>query len=233
MAQCRHAHHNSGSSTADIWTKLAAVGEGTTSYISDSFWLGSWVDLLIGADDAGFGLSWYGLSAGMILAAITAAGSVYSHTALNMAHQNNGAEEEHDEHCEHDHKHLHEKSVLINGDEDEHKHYSATDTEIEIDQEPIELEHEHTHDNTVKPNTGLTALQKAALLGDYISHTGDIAGPIVFVSDIVGGKKMPVWGGILVQCSATLFGGITSIANVRTCRNSMLELNRRQAPSLT
>lgn len=73
----------------------------------------------------------------------------------------------------------------------------------------------------------LTTTQKLALIGDYISHVGDIAGPMTFVTNLATVHyKTPKWGRLVVQCGATLFGGIASVANVRSCKDAMLEKNQ-------
>ena len=74
-------------------------------------------------------------------------------------------------------------------------------------------EHHHHHD--------LSFLQKAALVGDFISHTGEVAGPITFVVDLLARNSLPKWANIAKQSGATLFGVITSVADVRTCYESM------------
>lgn len=80
----------------------------------------------------------------------------------------------------------------------------------------------------IEQETSLTLLQRAALVGDFISHAGDIAGPITFVVDLAS-QYLPKYGKIISQCGATLFGMMSSVANVRTCQNSMLEINEKAA----
>lgn len=90
--------------------------------------------------------------------------------------------------------------------------------------------HQHKHDDESLPlnhkdhsaEQELTVLQKIALVGDFISHTGDIAGPLTFVASLATHGKAPRWGKGLAQLGATLFGGFSSVANVRTCANAML-----------
>jgi hypothetical protein len=67
---------------------------------------------------------------------------------------------------------------------------------------------------------GLSIAVKIALIGDWISHTGDIAGPITFVAKLAGAKDT---GNIVTTCAATVFGAVTSIANVRTCAQNMMK----------
>lgn len=84
-------------------------------------------------------------------------------------------------------------------------------------------EHKHAH---------LTLSQKLALVGDFISHAGDIAGPLTFVINLATNNNLSRMGKGLMQCGATLFGGIASIANVRTCREAMLAQNMLDDTSL-
>lgn len=188
MGRCNHVHQQT---TADVWTKLATAGEATASFISDAYWLGGLIDLAAQLDDAGYGLSWYGMGFGAAIALLTAAGSAYSHTALNLNHQHHPAE-----HAEEDR----EREPLLKSSQHERQHQAAN----------------------------ITIPQKIALAGDFISHVGDIAGPITFVADIIAKDRLPLWGKALIQCGATLFGGVASVANVRSCRNSMYELNAQQ-----
>lgn len=61
---------------------------------------------------------------------------------------------------------------------------------------------------------------------DKWTKPGDIAGQLTFVASLGtlnAGLDLPRWGKAVVQCGATLFGATCSIANLRTCRNSMLE----------
>lgn len=212
MSTCRHAHHQQ--TTADIWTKLAAAGEGTASLISDAYWIGGLIDLAAQLDDDGYGLSWYGMGFGTALALVTAAGSAYSHTMLNLNHQRE--EITHDHICKTDQQITETDHLITNDEDEEHSH----------DQDE---EHHHDHDHSHDHDGKLTWLQYAALAGDYISHIGDIAGPITFIADIAAKDRLPLWGKALVQCGATLFGGISSVANVRSCKNSIEELNKNQA----
>lgn len=184
MSKCKHAHHNHGS-TADIWTKFSAIGEGTASLISDAYWLGGLFDLATQLDDDGFGLSWYGMGFGTAIALITSVGTAYSHSVLNLNHQ--------PDNC------------------------ASVTRENSIQ--------ESQASDSLLNHPRLSALQKAALIGDFISHTGDIAGPITFVINLGAKETLPIWAKALVECGATLFGGLSSIANVRTCRHNMLKLN--------
>lgn len=193
MSHCRHTHHEH-STTADIWTKMAAVGEGTASLISDAYWIGGLIDLAAQLDDDGYGLSWYGMGFGTALALVTAVGSAYSHSMLNINHQAQAASPIHE-------AHEGDTEQLINTPADFNHHQPAK----------------------------LSWPQRAALLGDYISHTGDMAGPITFIANIAAKDRLPIWGKAIIQCGATLFGGVSSLANVRTCKNSMLELNEKHS----
>lgn len=200
MAQCRHNH--TPLKQADKWTKFAMIGEGVASFISDGYWMGGTIDLAFSLKDDGLGLSWYGLGFGAGLSLATAIGTAYAHTMLNLNHQE---EEETPD----------ETTGLINQSDGHHHHHDHAHAE-------------HHHDAHAHPaaNSRLRPLQKLALVGDFISHTGDIAGPITFVAKIAAQERLPVWGTALIQCSATLFGGLASVANVRTCAKSMRDRNR-------
>lgn len=202
MAHCRHTHH-SHEKKADAWTKIGAAGEAAASFISDAYWLGGLIDLAAQLDDVGVGLSWYGLGFGSALSLLLTVGSVYSHTIVNINHQ----DKNHATDCEHHH----EEPTKSNVNEDEDKH---------IQQKLL------TGKGETKPT--LSIPQKLALVSDFVSHTGDIAGPITFIANIASQSALPVWGKALVQCGATLFGGVSSVAGVRTCKNSMLKANKEK-----
>lgn len=77
----------------------------------------------------------------------------------------------------------------------------------------------------------LTWYQKLGVVGDLISHMGDKSGPVTFVISLATHNSLPRWGKILVQCSATLFGGVTSVGDARTCVASMAEYNATFPPT--
>lgn len=175
MGKCKHGH-NHDHQTADKWTTIAAIGSGVTDFISTAYWLGTFLDISTGLEENAFGLSFYAMGFGVLMASMTALGSTYSHSVLNTNHQNN------------------------------HKDES-----------------DHLNRHSMPP---LTFWQKAALVGDFISHTGEVAGPITFVGDLVTKNTLPRWGKAIIQVGATLFGGISSVAEVRTCKNAMIERNQ-------
>lgn len=57
---------------------------------------------------------------------------------------------------------------------------------------------------SAKKHTHLTSLQKLALVGDLISHAGDIAGPLTFVINLATNNNLSRIGKGLIQCGATL-----------------------------
>jgi hypothetical protein len=207
MAQCRHNH--TPIKKADGWTKVAMVGEAAASFVSDGYWMGGIIDLAFSLEDDGLGLSWWGIGFGAGLSLVIAAGTAYSHTMLNIHHQD-------DEHAPQ------ETSPLINDCNDHQHEHTHSDSG-----------HEHNHDDDhhahqpAESDGRLRFLQKLALAGDFVSHTGDIAGPLTFVSKMIAKDRLPIWGTVLVECGATLFGGVSSVANVRTCAKSMRVRNQQ------
>jgi hypothetical protein len=167
-----HLHEHTD---ADKWTKIAAIAEGVTGFISNTYWLATLFDIISGAEESAAGISFYAMGFGVIIASLSASGAAYSHYVLNKQYQHTG-----------------NTQFSING--------------IMVGD--------------------LTKLQKLALIGDYLSHIGEITGPLTFVADLVANNRLPRWGKALVQCGATLFGAVASVANVRTCKNSMVESNK-------
>ncbi len=82
---------------------------------------------------------------------------------------------------------------------------------------------------TGQAHTHLSFMQKLALAGDFLSHAGDRAGPITFVVNLATGNQLSRGYKALVQSATTLFGGLASVASVRSCKNAMLELAERKS----
>lgn len=97
----------------------------------------------------------------------------------------------------------------------EPKQESEASVLIEIKRDSKDEIHGHHHHH------GLSFFQKAALVGDFISHTGEVAGPITFVVDLAAKNNLPLWANIAKQSAATFFGVVTSVADVRTCYEEM------------
>ena len=229
--QCKHTHL---AKNADKWTIFGAAGEAVASFISDAYWLGGLIDLMAQLDEGGVGLSWYGLGIGCALSLGLTIGSVYAHSVVNINHQEGHAHEHHRGHA-HGQSHKHDSLLAEQGENHAHSIGNINHQE----EHPHEHHKGHAHGQSLKEHDSLlaergddqhahlTMMQKAALVGDFISHVGDIAGPITFVAEIAAKDRMPAWGTALVQCSATLFGAAASVAGVRTCKNNMLLLNRQ------
>jgi hypothetical protein len=92
--------------------------------------------------------------------------------------------------------------------------------------EQVEIHHHHSSDE--RPKT-LSLGQKAALCGDFISHTGDVCGPISAgvdaITKIALKTTLPPWGNVLVQTGSTLVGAVTAVANVRSCKHAIMAQN--------
>ena len=200
MPQCQHHHQQ-----ADTWTNIATVGEASASFISDAYWLGTLFDITSGCAVETLGLSFYGLGFGAIMALLSASGAAYSHRTLNTHHQP---------------KHNQEPVDSKNGELQQYSTISIVENKGSInDGQPLPS-HKHTH---------LTVLQKLALVGDFVSHVGDIAGPLTFVVNLATNNSLSRWGKVLAQCGASLFGGISTVANVRTCKDAMIMHQHEQA----
>ncbi len=189
MPQCDHGH---GSTHADKWTNIAAVGEGVSSFISDAYWLGSLFDIVTGLPSAALGLSFYAIAFGTVSALLSATGAAYSHRILNTVHQPNSP-------------------AATEGSRAPILHSAPSVDAPLTESSPQQSHHRH-----------LSWQQRLALTGDFVSHAGDIAGPLTFVVNLASHNTMPRWGSALVQCVATLFGGLSAVANVRSCKDAML-----------
>ena len=206
MPKCKHGHnhghhHEENEEKADLLTNLGTIGESVSSFISDSYWLGTLFDLASGFEAEALGLSYYAIAVGATLAILSAGGAAYAHRNLNQHHQKQ--------------KKIDEEAPAETSGLIDHSH---------------EHHHEHTGEHADSHAGHLTTIQKLALVGDFVSHVGDYAGPIVFVTQLATGQKLPRWGKAIAQCGATLFGAVTSLADVRTCKNAMIDANRNNAP---
>ena len=202
MPGCSHSH---AAEKADKWTKIAGAGEAVTSFVSDAYWLASSFQLATGFEEEAMGLSYYALGFGFMGAVLSASGATYCHYMLNKAHQ---------------HAHPPEK---------ESSSGTAMTTVTTHDEDTRLLPRANRDvddfgdDDTETSN--LTCAQKLALLGDFIAHTGDNAGPLTFVVDLATGGGLPTWAKLATQSGATLFAGLSAVAGVRTCKNAIQEAN--------
>lgn len=210
MPGCNHNHHNS-EKESDYWTKIATAGEYVASFVSDAYWLGTMLDTMVGFEEessGALGLSYYGLSFGVTLALLSAGGASYSHMALNTLHQEAVST-------------LPSAGEFCCQDSLSTMEYCGQSSYPPISSQ--EVQKQPLLEDNLNKNIGLAWYQNLALVGDYISHVGDVAGPLIFVSELATrNQDSPQWQKITVQCAATLFGGVSSVAGVRTCRNSML-----------
>ena len=195
---CRNGHSHGGHTPeADKWTNIAAGGEFIASLISDAYWLGNLFDLVAGFSADAIGLSYYGIGSGVAIALLSAGGSAYCHRGVNTVLQES-KEQNTDPHAE----------PLTPSHGDAQNGYGSLNDHLV----PISA-----------PPKKLNWMQKFALVGDFISHTGDTAGPITFVVCLATRDSMPLISKVLVQSSSSLFGAVCAVANVRACKNAMLE----------
>lgn len=197
-----HGHsHGSHTPEADKWTNIAAGGEFVASLISDAYWLGNLFDLAAGFSADAIGLSYYGIGSGVAIALLSAGGSAYCHRGVNTVLQ--GSEEQNaDSHAE----------PLAPSHKNGQNGYESLNDHLVTISDPVSA-----------PPKKLSWMQKLALVGDFISHTGDTAGPITFVVCLATRDSMSLVNKILVQSSSSLFGAVCAVANVRACKNAMLE----------
>jgi hypothetical protein len=238
-------HHNDNEK-ADFWTKYGGVIEFGREFVSTTYWFGGLVDYTlyaVGSDVAltMIGLSWWGLGIGAGVAVFSAIGTTYCHYIQNL---NNQIKQEN----------LRKELAAKNSIKDSSRKASFSEDFIEPDLElgnsttPYQkLSDVSTHAavqaklsalpqvqaklSAMPPvQAKLSAPQKAALVGDGISHTGENAGPAMFVFNLATRNVLlPKWVPHAVTIASTVFVGIFgSWANVRTCRENLYEYNQRQ-----
>ena len=198
-----HSHaHGDEQSKADWITTVGAVVEAGTSLISNSFWLGGWFDLALQFEADVLGLSYYGWAFGVFLALITAGGAAYSHSIVNINHQEDSKKPVNDQESKK------ELEALLNAVKDE-----------------IEKEEKRPQKN----EGYLTWLQKIALLGDFISHIGEVSAPITFVIDLATKDTLSYFARVGSYLGASAVGFFGSWANVRTCAMNLKKFNQHKA----
>lgn len=205
MSNCNHDHSHQ---KADKWTNIATLGEATASFISDAYWLGSIFDVASGFTPEYMGLSTHALGFGATLALLSAGGAAYSHRVLNKHHQPDSADGE-------------DKTI----DQCEKGQHSLITSSINA--QPQQQLVTSTHTQT--KHSHLAWWQLLALCGDFISHTGDIAGPLTFVITLATSNSLARWKKGLAQCGTTLFGAVSTAANVRTCKDAMTKSAHRHS----
>jgi len=194
-----HGNRHTHSNNADIWTNIAAAGELVTNFISNAYWLASTFDVASGFQDDAIGVSYYALIFGAVAATLSAAGSSYCHRKLNITHQSKSDE-----------------SNNANDNEAQHQ-CPSLQNEDTIAREKTPL---------VKKKVEISTIQKFALLGDFISHTSNVAGPVTFVATIASNGSMNRAVNACTQVVACVFGAIFSIANFRSCKNVVDDVNQ-------
>lgn len=201
-SRCGFKSHDCAHShnTADKWTNLATMGEGISSGSSNFYWGISIANLISSfcSLEETPPALFWGFGASLTILAF---GSMYAHRKLNIYHQHT-----------HAHANIDEHSVL--DVEHAHGHHK-----IDIHSDLISSE---------LPKAPLHAGQKIALCADFISHTGDVCGPLTAGVDAMTkamSVTLPLWGKALVQAGATLLGTATAVANVRSCKHAIIEQN--------
>lgn len=202
---CKH-HHEDG----DGFTQMTKWIEASTALFVYSYVWGMATDNFIGAENKKgvfepidyVGISVPSLILGILLATWAAWGSAKSHQNLNAMNED-GLDE-----------HLAIEDLSEETRASEVDNSSDMMTVIDVNTS-----------NAIQPHKlTLSKTQKAALIGDLIAHTAEVVATITLVIDNVTKKynlsstEIRVWQGATVAFS--LAG---SLANVRACKNSMLE----------
>jgi hypothetical protein len=238
-----------GKKKPDGWTRWNQLGEfiealGVANYLKNTVenskdlleWSGVSV---VSSDDNTYKYTLTALT--IAIAMLLALGAAECHKVLNTQYQDDLEESEADE-DEEEHHHHHE--------EGEHKgHYHTLDAEEGEEQHSPPRETLHytavplIHDEEKEPPSpnsdkdepevhGLSLKQKYLLGADGICHGLGKAGSVMGIVDsftefvMPGANAGPIFR-LVSQCSATLFGGVTAVAEVRTCRKALLNDNKQ------
>jgi hypothetical protein len=185
------------------------------SLASNTYWFADMFDLASGMEGE-YGASYYGYGFGLFMAILTAPGASYCHAIMNLQHQKPAEDHEHaHNHDEHNHHHealpvtpTHSANAIPTG------YVALTETK----------EEKQSH---AEPSY-LSFRDKVMLVGDAITHVGDAAGTVTAIVDAVTKNALPRWGKGVLQCSATLFGSFYTAADVRSCKNAIIDHNKAQ-----
>jgi hypothetical protein len=90
----------------------------------------------------------------------------------------------------------------------------------------------HEIDPLLNAHVKLSWLEWLALLGDYLSHIGEIAGPLTFISKLAGEDKLRPAEKAAVESTAALLGIVGAFAGVRTCHRALLEQKKLEAAAM-
>lgn len=206
-------HHHHDNEKADFWTIANTAAEGTTSFISDSYWLASVFDLCTGLEKDFLGVSKYGAAFGLTLALVSAGGSALCHLNLNTLLQPD--------------THVHTPNCSHNKPTQEYCQVIPPPTNEERLEAQINDKSSAPLLTPAKSET-IHWWQKLALAGDWLAHTGDIAGPLTFVVELATVSNPLSRGAkIGVQCGASFFGAVGAYAQMRSCREAIIEMNRK------
>jgi hypothetical protein len=215
MPKCNHAHGPSVE-TEDRLTKFNKYGELFLSLASNTYWFADMFDLATGMEGE-YGASYYGYGFGLFMALLTAPGASYCHAIMNVQHQKPADDHEHAHDHAHNHEHTHEESHV------EHTHPTQpVTTEYAALPETSEEKRSHTIQSY------LTFKDKVMLVGDAITHVGGAAGTVTAIVDAVTKNALPRWGKGVLQCGATLFGSFYTAADVRSCKNAIIDHNKNK-----
>jgi hypothetical protein len=228
-------HHND-SEKADFWTNYGGFIEFGREFVSTTYWFGGLVDYTlyaVGSDVAltMIGLSWWGIGIGAGVACFSAIGTTYCHYIQNLNIQIKK---------ENLKKELAAKNSATNYSQKASFSEECIEPDLELGNSttpyqklPAVSTHASLQAKLSAPpqvQAKLSAPQKAALVGDGISHTGENAGPAMFVFNLsTRNVLLPKWIPHAVTIASTIFVGMFgSWANVRTCKENLYEYNQRQ-----
>jgi hypothetical protein len=224
MPNCNHAHGPSNVSP-DLLTTFNKYAEYFLSLGSNTYWFADLFDLASGMEGE-YGASFYGYGFGLFMALLTAPGASYCHAIMNIQHQNPADDHQHEHNHQHEHEHEH------NHQHGHGHHHEA----LPIEQTNSETfttgyvaltetkEEKHSHGEP----SYLLFKDKVMLVGDAITHVGDAAATVTAIVNDVTKNKLPRWGKGVLQCGSTLFSAFYIAADLRSCKNAIIDHNKAQ-----
>jgi hypothetical protein len=208
--QCNgHSHGGKQEDTADIFTNANSVIGGATSFLSMLFFVARLVDTFGDYEKRFAEMSYPAIATGFAIALYAAIGSTICHRALNK--QNQG--ERNDEHSESNHTHP--------------EHTGINTQPVSADDRTDDLSRPILQPTSSVEATQLTNWQRLWLLADFIGHASDVASPILFI--LLYAFEMQKYQKAISYGGSFALGLFSSVASVRTCRNALLNENKKTA----
>ena len=218
-AHCRHGHsHGSSGKTEEAnWKTWAnTFTEFSIDFASTAALLGSMVDYMLRSDDTkDLGYSMKGLAIAAPFALLVAGGATFCHFFLKKQTQKEKS---------------HASTVVPVTEDPEAAITVEVPPKKTLEEELGEMRRRSSRvaeDRKKESQNKLTLCDKFALVGDAISHTADVAGPLNQLVRILGLASLSLGWQLTGVSGLWLLSVLGSIADIRACGVVLKEENQR------